>query len=190
MLAENYEVGLPLVIRQLCELSNSISWTWLKEECGLVAYEAVRLLCQDSNPDAHAEVAYQVLVAMNEVKALKTPEGVAIWLEIATHLKTRFPPGVWHKDNPLSGKEIGTVAKILHSVQLEDDEPTSASGTRQMKPHFAWAVILKHSMNTTFASPEVKEKMMKSDHFKLKHTARFGQLWIETVDSEYHTKIT
>jgi len=178
--------SLPTVIRELCELSKNSSSSWSKEECGLVCCQAVSLLTHEL-PSA-SEVARTMLETMQELGALKTPEGVIIWLELSKHMvNVSFPVQVWHKNNPLHAKEIATVAKILHAVKLSDDEDTKeTSGARQVAPHFAWTIILQQVM----AVP-TKEKQKKNNKKKEGETLESGenklfkQFWIEAVDSKY-----
>ena len=175
---ESHAAGLPMVVREVCELGKQASSSWLKEECGLICYEAARLMC---NELPIAKVAYSIIDAMNECNALKTPEGILVWLEFSSHIDSvarKFPKGIWHKHNPLSGKETGTVVKILHLVKSSDDETSDPSGSRQTSPHFAWEVILQHLMSTD----EIKSK--GQDDGKAKAFKNYKQFWTEAIDSK------
>jgi DNA polymerase phi len=175
---ESHAAGLPMVIREVCELGKQASSSWLKEECGLVCYEAARLMCREL-PDVN--VACSIIDAMNNCNALKTPEGILVWLEFSSHIEgaaRKFPKGIWHKHNPLSGKEIGTLVKILHLVKSSDEETSDPSGSRQTSPHFAWDVILQHLMRTD------GHKSKGEDDDKAKALKNYKQFWTEAIDSE------
>jgi DNA polymerase phi len=175
---ESHAAGLPMVIREVCELGKQASSSWLKEECGLVCYEAARLMCSEL-PDA--KVACSIIDTMNNCNALKTPEGILVWLEFSSRIEgvgRKFPKGIWHKHNPLSGKEVGTVVKILHLVKSSDEETSDPSGSRQTSPHFAWDVILQHFMGTEGL------KSKGEDDGKAKALKNYKQFWTEAIDSE------
>jgi hypothetical protein len=124
------------------------------------------------------ETASSMLEIMQEKGVLKSPEGIVVWLEIANNVKVvQFPPGIWHKNNPLCAKEISTVAKILHAVKLGDDE--QAAGSRQLSPHFAWRIILSH-LSSAVNLAEKKEGAKAA----AKASKTFAQFWIEAIDSE------
>lgn len=181
---QEHAQSLPIVIRELCELSKKSSSSWSKEECGLVCYQAVCLLVREL-PTA-SEVARTVLDTMQEHGALKTPEGVIIWLELSKHMENiNFPPQVWHKNNPLHAKEIATVAKILHAVKLSDDEDTKeTSGARQVAPHFAWTIILQHVMAVPNKEKQKKNNKKKEETMESAENKLFKQFWTEAVDSK------
>lgn len=183
---QEHAQSLPAVIRELCELSKKSSSSWSKEECGLVCYQAVCLLVRQL-PKA-SETAEKGLETMQGLGALKTPEGVIIWLELSKHMEhVNFPAKVWHKDDPLHAKEIATVSKILHSVKLSDDDDTKeTSGARQVAPHFAWKIILQHVMTLPDKASKKKRKKEKEqkDSAEQVENKVFKQFWLEAVDSK------
>lgn len=176
VLAEISDDGLSLskCVTATCALSHRVSWPWLKEECGLVCYQAVRMLCQDK---VQARAAQRILEVLQAQKSLKTPEGVVIWLEVSSKLpEVSLPTGVWHKNDPLSGKEMPNLAKIMHTIKMDEDAK-SASGSRITSPHFAWTVILRELM-------ERDQKSSSGGSAPSYKGGYFKQFWIEAVDSK------
>jgi len=175
---ESHAAGLPMVISEVCELGKQASSSWLKEECGLVCYEAACLICSEL---PNAKVACNIIDAMSECNALKTPEGILVWLEFSSRIggvAREFPKGIWHKHNPLSGKEIGTVVKILHFVKSSEEDTSDPSGSRQTSPHFAWEIILQHLMRTDGL------KSKRDDDGRAKALKIYKQFWTEAIDSK------
>ena len=138
--------------------------SWLREECGWILFEAVKILGGGSYRHQYVQ---QIIDKLHHYGLAKTSEGVAIWIAASERFaEVKFPQDTWHKNNPLHQREKQNLALILKeaspSINIKDsgDGPQAPQkGTWASKLHFAWAVILDHlpdftsSTNETFKSP-------------------------------------
>ncbi len=179
VLFQSKEAGpaITLVLDALCQLT----WEtpWLRDQFCSIICRAVRIL---ASKKADASYPQRILQVISTQGLSKTPESVAIWLELLSNSPNiSLLKGEWFHDDPLSGKEIPSIAKIMtqsQSLQFEQDLDFSqrkALGSRQITPGFAWDVIVSHLIG---------EAMNKSSEpAKKPRRATFDQFWTEVVDS-------
>lgn len=154
---------------------------WLREECGLTLCQTVRLLAKGNHKPFYVT---QILDSLKAAELLKTPQGIAIWLEVMSLAPAaNLPKKIWHKFDPLSRTEVATLSTILRqtsepSLAVEEGAATvpSASGARQHTPSFAWdtilqALVVRSAKGRDLALAEARSSM-------------FGHFWNEVVDSE------
>ncbi|KAK5124390.1 hypothetical protein LTR85_001607 [Meristemomyces frigidus] len=138
---------------------------WLRTECGAMLYEYL----ESANGSQLSSQRVQPLIAaLRDQQVLRTAEGVALWLSIASHWPEALPKDVWQKKDPLSSDELLQVKKIMQGSSTDDVENASAgkpsnSGTRQSQPSFAWKVLLTQLYKR-------KEKLLR-------------KFWEETVEN-------
>ncbi|KAF2195428.1 hypothetical protein K469DRAFT_681743 [Zopfia rhizophila CBS 207.26] len=149
---------------------------WLREECGLILYEAVKSL--DSKP-AFATCAQEMVKRLSSFQLVNTPEGVAIWLAVRANFPSSvLPEHIWHKKDPLSKKDRIRLAKILK----EDFQTTSENGSilsvksasANPNPIFVWNIVLSEVLQ--------RDQKQGSDQAGSK-TGHFAQFWMDAVDS-------
>ncbi len=153
---------------------------WLREECGFVVYSSISMLRQ-----ANSGVRYgQSLINKVQSNGLaKTPEGIAIWIEIRVKLPAVIlPKGVWDQEDPFAWKEKAELAQILKetdkatSDENENGGSFSQRGQWSAKFHFAWQVILDQLLDPSFNehtySPERHRRIQIRD------------FWLHCVDGE------
>lgn len=126
---------------------------WLREQCGLLLCNAVKLF--KNHAAGHASSQRQVHQYVEEtLKAIcaqglaKTPEGVAVWLTAMYEFpEASFPKKIWHKADPRSKKERQVLANVMREnfahTSAADKKATSEvkSGTAHSSLNFAWSVI-------------------------------------------------
>ncbi len=168
---------MTLVLDALCQLTRETPW--LRDQFCSIVCRAARIL---ASKKADASYPQRILQVISGEDLSKSPEGVAIWLE----MRSNFPnisllKGEWFHDDPLSGKEIPSIAKIMtqsQSLQFEQDlnfAQRKGLGSRQITPGFAWDVIINHL---------IREAMKKSpDPAEKPQSATFDQFWTEVVES-------
>ncbi|TKA23615.1 hypothetical protein B0A50_07449 [Salinomyces thailandicus] len=138
---------------------------WLQTECGAILFEYLQ---SASGRRLRNERIQAMVTALKELKLLKTPEGVAIWLVIADQWPTTLPKDVWHKKDPLCSDGLLELRKVMQGSSVEESGEGANGkvvrpGTRQTKPSFAWNYILGNLYSR-------KEKV-------------FRRFWEEVVDN-------
>lgn len=150
---------------------------WLRKECGLTLHEA--LVTLTSIKDLTIDYVSVLLSKLHAHNLAKTPEGIAIWVTAASLFPAAtLPTGVWNNQDPLSGKERATVAKILRdngSPQNVDGSsaPATSTGSAQNIPSFAWQAVFTQ-LHQRHESGKKADKM-----------SEFEKFWVETVDSRF-----
>jgi hypothetical protein len=149
---------------------------WLREECGLILYEAVPSLAQRTEGKESVE---EIVYRLSSFQLVNTPEGVAIWLAVrSTFPKIILPAEVWHDNDPLAKKNRSKLAKVLK----EDFGSASKNGNGELiknaaanpNPIFAWDVVLSEMLQRESKGDHEKKSSRKTD---------FAQFWIDIVDS-------
>lgn len=118
---------------------------WLRGECGAMLYEFLK---SKEGSQVKNETIRHLINSWIEKGLLKSPEGVVLWSTVKkTFSEVKLPKGQWHHNDPLSSQERSTLSKILQKNAVEaGDEASGAkkkqSGARQIRPGFAWEVIL------------------------------------------------
>ncbi|KAL8956896.1 MAG: hypothetical protein Q9193_005697 [Seirophora villosa] len=145
---------------------------WLREECGWILFGA----CQTLKKGDHDHSFIQALLdKLCHSGMAKTPEGIAIWLNIRAGLpEIQLPDGIWRHGNPLHRKEKSQLAEILKeaSIGRQSDETTSQiaqKGNWTSRIHFAWIVVLDELAGNAAVGKRPK-------------TVGFEEFWREAID--------
>ena len=131
------------VVEKLCV--TALKKPWLRQECGWLLFQSIDALSNDESAEELCRLLVDQMVA-NAV--IRTPEGVAVWLEIQAKVpQTSLPKKIWHHREPLHKKELDALAEIMKNAKVEQNEstdiPTSqGSGMWQSNLHFAWERLL------------------------------------------------
>lgn len=151
--------------------------SWLREECGFILFNSIQIL--KGKDLKYAQLIIDKLLAK---RLFKTPQGVAIWIEIqADFPSVDLPHGVWHHEDPLNRKETSRLAKILleapaaTSPQDGPEPETTAKGAWTTKLHFAWDVIVAELLKVQPQSLQKNTKCAKR--------IKFAEFWEECIDS-------
>lgn len=167
-------------VTALCTVAKSTSW--LREESGLTLCQTIRIVAQNKRPAVYAEEVIKALVAAD---LARTPQGVAVWLEV-TRLVPRvaLPRSIWHKQDPLAKKELASLGVVMKqnsvpSAESSDSASTTAqSGARQQAPSFAWDIVLSALVSKSEGGED-------GTNSKGSKSSIFSQFWTEIVDSMY-----
>ena len=161
------------LVGQICQLAVEIPW--LREECGLVLYDAVKMIRKENLSRAYIEDLVNIL---SQKKLYQTPQGVAIWLSIYKDCHDiQLPKGIWHHQDPLNSKERSCLATVMREDYSQTHGDTEAntsglkSGFSMPQISFAWDVLIIYLTRITDSS---HEKQLK----------KFGKFWKEVVDGE------
>ncbi|KAL8648797.1 MAG: hypothetical protein Q9226_005840 [Calogaya cf. arnoldii] len=118
---------------------------WLRKMCGEILYEAIRMISERDYGSKFIETLINKLVHFG---LAKTPEGIAIWLNVQARFpKLELPTGIWRDGNPLHKKDKSELAKTLNETTSakRSDEPNAEilqTGSWTPDIHFAWSVVL------------------------------------------------
>lgn len=164
----------------------------LREECGLTLYGAVEQLANQNLSHDYAERLVQKLY---DHGLARTSEGVAIWIAIINHFpRISVPKNVWHHDDPVSSKNMSTLASVLREdyahvlgdapksgEKPQDDGPSSKmknnrGGAIRAASSFAWQVVIDHTFKRT--------QKRKPDPGATAQLA-FSKLWNTVVDGQW-----
>ena len=161
------------VIDRVCQLA--VDYQWLREECGLILYDVVKIISEEQYASVYVEGLINVLCRK---KLHQTPQGVAIWLCTCEHFPDlRLPKGIWHRQDPLSSKERGNLATIMREDYSQTVNGTNVkssflkSGMSLPQISFAWDIIITHSSRNANTEGDKRSK-------------RFGKIWTELVDGK------
>ena len=120
----------------------------LEEQLGTVLFSTIGILNHDKAP---GEWIRCILETFSHRDLLKTPLGIAVWLEIVLQAPTvKLPKHIWHRFDPLCEKELPLVIKIMkQSTGASVDDRSNANesrnrGARRLSPSVAWAPIIRH----------------------------------------------
>ncbi|KAK4497760.1 hypothetical protein PRZ48_010413 [Zasmidium cellare] len=120
---------------------------WLRGECGAMLYEFLKTKEGSQLKD---ETVRNLINSWLDKGLLKSPEGVVLWLTIKKAFSNvKLPKGQWQHNDPLSSQERPTLGKILQKNAVEAGDEANGtkkkqSGARQIRPNFAWEIILGH----------------------------------------------
>jgi len=171
-----FETALPSadyteVVKALCVTGQETQW--LREECGLNLCMAVRLLARRKRSSDYAKALVEAVCSHN---LAKTPEGVAVWLEVKTNFPVLpLPENIWPHQDPLYKKSLSTLANVFKQINTSSEGDSSEvkiiqAGSRQSAPNFAWDLVLA--------------SFIKSEGSKNSKQKVFRQFWVEVVDSK------
>lgn len=170
--------SLPLwrdLLQLICNLA--LKKPWLRQECGWLLFTSISYL-RSSSVEAEFAVAIVELLKANSL--VRTPEGVAIWLEIRTcFADAALPKSIWKHRDPLCKEEAALLSDVMKDAkakQLTDSGETATSqgaGTWSQQLHFTWDVILSSLFRPAAQNSKVLSKRIT-----------FAEFWIDVVDSE------
>ncbi|KAL8990036.1 MAG: hypothetical protein Q9177_001212 [Variospora cf. flavescens] len=118
---------------------------WLREECGWILFGTCQTLTEGDHDHSFVQA---LLDKLCQSGMAKTPEGIAIWLNIrAGYPGIQLPDAIWRDGNPLHRKEKSRLARILKeaSTGSQSDEATgqiAQKGNWTSRIHFAWIFVL------------------------------------------------
>jgi len=153
---------------------------WLRQECGWILYNC----SQQSLTSADTQDwALDILEKLNEHKIIRTPEGVALWIEISSRFPhAKLPTHAWKHGDPLAAKDIQMLGNILKDVptQAAEEEGFESQGSAGWKAqlHFAWDPVLAELYKAESSSGMANRKQNKSD----KQRVSFETFWLTAVD--------
>ena len=159
------------VVGKLC--ATAVKKPWLRQECGWLLFQSIGVL---RNDDSAGELCRLLVDQMVANSVIRTPEGVAIWLEIQAKVpQTSLPKKIWHHREPLHDKELNALAEIMKNAKVEQNESvdisaSQGSGMWQSKLHFAWERLL---------SSLFEEKQAAGSR------ASFEKFWQKVVDGKF-----
>jgi DNA polymerase phi len=135
---------------------------WLREQCGWLLCSCVKTLTKDFNSS--------LITTLVRHKLLRTPEGVAIWLNQEDANLRLQSSTLWKHGSPLSRKGASTLANIMKDAkpqQADSDASMDSQGKAMWSPqlHFAWDVVLRELYN------EIKDDRLS-----------FQDFWLQVVD--------
>ena len=152
---------------------------WLRQECGWILYSSIGNLS--------AKLASILIQELSTHELIRTPEGVAIWLEV----RSLFPGAVSHTDvseksrswkhgDPLHHKASSSLADIMKDAKLKQTDPESqaesqGTGMWSAQLHFAWDVVLRELYQESYPLTEGKDKTRRIS---------FKSFWLQVVDGE------
>jgi DNA polymerase phi len=149
----------------------------LRQESGWLFFTSISYL-RSSNIDS--EFALTLIDSLKANNLIRTPEGVAVWLEV----KNRYPDvvlpkSVWKHRDPLNKDEATALADVMKDAkakqQPQSDESFAAqgAGTWSQQLHFSWDVVLPELYAPAREDAKVRSKRMN-----------FAKFWADVVDSE------
>jgi len=149
---------------------------WLRQECGWLIYSSVSTL-----PKSFKFVIIDIL---NSHQLVRTPEGVAIWLELSKSVPpSNLQPQLWQHGHPLSAKGTTTLANIMKDAKSQTQEPGVAQAAQgsamwNAQLHFAWEVVLRELYETEKSSKHTVSSKSKRTHLT------FNQFWQAVIDGK------
>ncbi len=170
--------SLPLwrdLLQFICDLA--LKKPWLRQECGWLLFTSLSYLRSSS---VEAEFAVAVVESLKANSLVRTPEGVAIWLEIRTCFTDAvLPKRIWKHRDPLCKDEAALLSDVMKDAKAkqltESGESTTSqgAGTWSQQLHFSWDVIL-----SSLFLPVVQTRKVSSKRIT------FAEFWSDVVDSE------
>lgn len=99
---------------------------------------------------------------------MRTPEGVAIWLEVSQHFPhASLPKKVWKHRDPLAKGEVQNLAQVMkdarpkHESGDKPEKQPQGTGAWSQQLHFSWDIVLRE----IFAEPHPKTESSKRPRF-------------------------
>ena len=111
---------------------------------------------------------------------IRTPEGVAIWLEVTKlYPDAALPKKVWKHRNPLHKDESAALAEVMRDAKAKQQPESTDSAAPQgagvwgQQLHFSWDVVVRALYIPVDANAPSSTKRMT-----------FKRFWTDVVDSE------
>ena len=170
--------SLPLwrvLLQFTCDLA--LKKPWLRQECGWLLFNSLSYLRSSS---LEAEFAVAVIESLKANSLVRTPEGVAIWLEIRTcFADAALPKSVWKHRDPLCKGEAALLSDVMRDAKAKqltnsgESATSQGAGTWSQQLHFSWNVILGNLFLPAVQNSKVSSKRIT-----------FAEFWTDVVDSE------
>lgn len=167
------------LLQLLCDLA--IKKQWLRQECGWLFFTSISYL-RRSNLEADFAVA--LIGALKTNNLVRTPEGVAVWLEVKDCFPdAALPKHVWKHRDPLHKEESSALAEVMKDAkakqqpELTESAAPQGAGTWSQQLHFSWDVVLRELYLSTDADADANVKRSNG-------RMTFKKFWHDVVDSE------
>jgi DNA polymerase phi len=158
---------------------------WLKQECGWILYNCIKSFAASgvAVPD---DYALEVVEKLTAHKLIRTPEGLATWLEVSENFPdAKLPKHVWKHRDPLSKGDIGLLADVLKDAKTransdEDEHKSQGKAIWSAQLHFAWDVVLArlYAQAAPTTNGTTNGTHPKSDH----KTINLDTFWAKAVE--------
>lgn len=173
----------------ICGIANKKPW--LKQECGWILYGCI-LTFASSEMSVPDDFALDVVEKLTAHKLIRTPEGLAIWLEVSQAFPdAKLPKDVWKHRDPLSKKDITLLADVLKDAKTrsnsdEDEHKSQGRAVWSAQLHFAWGVVLArlYSLSGYTLNGELNRNHPKKDH----KTIDLSSFWTNAVEGKLMNK--
>ena len=160
---------------------------WLKQQCGWMLYSCLKSFAS-SEATISDDFALDMVEKLTAHKLIRTPEGLAIWLEVSEAFPdAKLPKHIWKHRDPLSKKDISLLADVLKDAKTrdnsdEDEHKSQGKAIWSAQLHFAWDVVLSRLYQQTepISKAHVNGNKGKSDH----KSVDLDTFWIKAVDGK------
>jgi DNA polymerase phi len=163
------------LLQIICNLASKKQW--LRQECGWLFFSSTKYL-QSSNADDDFSIA--IIESLKANNLIRTPEGVAVWLEVQRCFPdVSLPKKIWKHRDPLYKDEVTALAEVMKDARAkqqpdsEESVATQGAGTWSQQLHFSWDVVLRE----LYSSADQKVK-------SLTKRIPFDMFWSIVVDSK------
>jgi DNA polymerase phi len=164
------------LLQRTCQLA--LKKQWLRQECGWLFFTSISFV-RSSNLEP--EFALAVVESLKANNLVRTPEGVAVWLEVRTsYPEATLPKHIWKHRNPLCKAEVTSLSEVMKDAKAKQQQSESGesnasqgAGTWSQQLHFSWEVILR-------------ELFLPASHDQKASSERisFVKFWADVVDGE------
>lgn len=169
----------------ICDIANKKPW--LKQECGWILYNCIKSFAT-SDTSVPDDYALDIVEKLTANKLIRTPEGLAIWLEVSANFPdAKLPKHVWKHRDPLSKGDISLLADVMKDAKArdnsdEDEHKSQGKAIWSAQLHFAWDVVLArlYSQAADIASSTRNGTHQKSDH----KTINWEKFWSKAVEGK------
>lgn len=129
---------------------------------------------------AGTEFAIALIESLKANNLVRTPEGVAVWLEVKScYPNAVLPKDVWKHRDPLCKDEATSLAEVMKDARVKRQPESGeliapqAAGTWSQQLHFSWDVALRELYIP--ADPDAKASTKRMT---------FAMFWTNVVDSK------
>ncbi len=168
------------LLQLICDLA--LKKQWLRQECGWLFFTSISCF-RSSN--LGPEFAIAIVESLRANNLVRTPEGVAVWLEVRScYPDAVLPKTVWKHRDPLCRDEAASIAEVMKDArakqQPDSGEAAGAqgAGTWSQQLHFSWDMVLRELCLPAVRDVKVSSKRMT-----------FAKFWADVVDSEYLSSV-
>lgn len=163
------------LLQFICDLA--LKKQWLRQECGWLAFSSISYI---RAANLEPEFALTIIEALKSNNLVRTPEGVAVWLEVKScYPDAALPENVWKHRDPLCKDEATSLAEVMRDASgkqqpsCDDSTASQGAGTWSQQLHFAWDVVLRELYSAIDGEGKGSSKRIK-----------FLKFWTDVVDSK------